>query len=285
MVWEELISLNAGSDPAVRHLEPPGSYRDQDNGSIDWGRETLSVEAALDRDVSVLPRTEDREGYYGPNHFLYWASGLRDALECSEWMKQRGERLDSVLDLGCASGRVIRHFHYQAGLSRVFGCDINRAHVDWINACLPAPIVAFQNTSLPHLPLPDASLDLVTAFSVFTHVEAFDTAWLMEIRRILRPGGVAWLTIHGDRTWSEIQPNWPLYPALQQYPEYRAARSSPIIPKERLVFRLKSQGSYSSQVFYRYDYIQRHWGRYLNFLEIRPTRPKYQDVVILQKEH
>ena len=71
-----------------------------------------------------------------------------------------------------------------------------------------------QNHALPHLPIEDGSTALVYGFSVFTHIDEFETAWLAEIRRILRPGGVAYLTINSDDTWKSLEPRMPLYRRL-----------------------------------------------------------------------
>lgn len=187
--------------------------------------------------------------------------------------------------MGCASGRFIRHAraHSRVGFKKVFGCDINRAHVDWVSHHLPADITVFQNTSIPILSLPDNSIDVVTAFSVFTHIECFDNTWLMEIRRVLKSGGVAWLTIHGERTWRDIAPSWPLYNALVSHPDYASCRASKDLPEERLVFRWHSDRSYSANVFYSEEYIRKVWGRVLTVREFFPALPFFQDVVVLQK--
>jgi SAM-dependent methyltransferase len=165
----------------------------------------------------------------------------------------------------------------------VIGCDINRSHVDWVSKYLPPAIKVFQNTSIPILPLPDASIDVVTAFSVFTHIECFDTTWLMELRRILKPGGIAWLTIHSARVWRDIQPDWPLYNALTSHPDYAAYSESKDLPKERLVFRWHADRSYSANIFYDEAYLRRTWGRILTVRDLFPALPHYQDVLVLQK--
>ena len=169
-------------------------------------------------------------------------------------------------------------------MDRVIGCDINRLHVDWVARNLPREIEIFQNTSIPYLPLPDESLDVVTAFSVFTHIETFDTAWLMEIKRVLRPGGIAWLTVHSDRTWREITPDWPLYGALKTHPEYIQLKGQDKIPQERTVFRWISDASYSANVFYTEEYLHRIWDRIMPMRDMFPGLPHFQDVVVLQKE-
>jgi SAM-dependent methyltransferase len=280
--WEDLISLNSASDMFTDHIGPVSGYLAQDNGSVTWDRTRLPLEVAVRNDQAPLPSTEAREGYYGADHFAFWASGLRDYCEIAQWCETHGQPLTAALDIGCATGRVLRAFDAQGGV-RAFGCDINRRHVDWMAANLPPRITVFQNTSIPALPLPDASVDLVTAFSVFTHVEAFDTTWLAEVRRVLKPGGIAWLTIHGDRVWQEVTPDWPLWHGLAGHPEFRQDRASATLPRPRTVYRWHGDRSYSANVFYRYDYIRAVWGRLMELVEIRPALPRYQDVVILRK--
>ena len=281
-VWEELISLNSSSEMFIDNIGPVSQYLGQDDGSVDWDRSRLHLEKAVENDPYPLPSTEAREFYYGPNHFGFWASGLRDYCEIANWFEQNGQPLGSYLDIGCATGRVARAFDAQGGI-KTYACDINRRHIDWIAANLSKSIVTFQNHSIPTLPLPDECIDLVTAFSVFTHIEAFDTTWLTEIRRILKPGGIAWLTIHGDRTWREVAPDWPLWAPLDAHPDYQKDRESAEIPRPRTVYRWHADRSYSANVFYSYDYIHTVWGRLMDVMEIRPAIPAYQDVVVLRK--
>lgn len=282
-IWEDFISLNSATEMFSEHIGPVVQYLSQDDGSVIWDRDRISLEKAVLSDPSPLPSTAARENYYGPNHFNFWASGLRDYCEIAQWFEANNQPLESYLDIGCATGRVIRAFEAQGNIN-TFGCDINRNHVDWIAANLPPSITVFQNHSIPTLPLPDSCLDLVTAFSVFTHIESFDTTWLAELRRVLKPGGIAWLTIHGDRTWREVNPDWPLWAALDTHPDYKADRASPEIPRPRITYRWHVDRSYSANVFYSYEYIRTVWGRLMNLVEIRPAIPHFQDVVILRKE-
>jgi SAM-dependent methyltransferase len=280
--WEDSISLNSGAGFFSEHIGPAAQFAAQDDGSVVWDRNRIPLDVALSRDKAPLPSTEAREGYYGPNHFNYWASGLRDYCEIAEWLERNDIGISNCLDIGCASGRLIRAFDAQGGVKAI-GCDINRRHVDWVAANLPPTIAVFQNHSIPSLPLAENSIDLVTAFSVFTHVEAFDTTWLMEINRILRPGGIAWLTIHGDRTWKELRPDWPLYGPLDAHPGYGDDRKHTNIPRPRIVYRWHKDKSYSANVFYSYEYIKTVWGRILDIVEIRACLPPYQDAVVLRK--
>lgn len=109
----------------------------------------------------------------------------------------RLEELGDVLDLGIGCGRVARHWHDLAG-PRLHGCDVNGELVDWVRANLP--FVAVQrNDVTPPLPYADASMDLVYAFSVLTHLPAdMQAPWLRELHRVLRPGGRLLVSTHGD---------------------------------------------------------------------------------------
>jgi len=235
-------------------------------------------------DNAALPTTTDREGYFGPNHFSYWASGLRDRNNLMSCADRLGVKVKSYLDFGCATGRVIRHFGAAEPGIKTYGCDINRMHVDWCAKYLPENITVFQNHSIPTLPLPDNSIDMVSAFSVFTHIEAFETSWLMELRRILKPGGIAWLTVHSEKTFEEVKEGWPLHVALRNHPEFQQYKDNQVMDQDRLVFRWKSDRSYSSNVFYTNEYLQRTWGRIMDIKETHRRLPVYQDVVVLQKE-
>jgi SAM-dependent methyltransferase len=283
--WEDGIALEAATPYNPQHIGGVSDYLGQDAGEVPWRSYSSEPIAALAaRDPAPLPSAQDREGYYGSNHFNYWASGFVDYAIILQWLTERNIPLRDYMDMGCASGRVLRHFASQATGVGVIGCDINRRHVDWCAAYMPPGVRVFQNTSLPHLPLPDECLDLVTAFSVFTHVESFDTSWMIELRRLLRPGGVAWVTIHGDRTWREIDQTWPLYVPLTSHPDFIKYQGIAELPEDRLVFRWVSEASYSANVFYRYSYIRKVWGRFFDVVDIFPAMPAYQDVVVLRRQ-
>jgi SAM-dependent methyltransferase len=98
------------------------------------------------------------------------------------------DELEELLDWGCGCGRVLRHWADLSGV-KVFGCDIDRRMVDWCNENLPFA-EATVNELDPPLPYEDASIDLVYAFSVMTHLsEDLQRSWVRECARVLRPGG------------------------------------------------------------------------------------------------
>jgi SAM-dependent methyltransferase len=163
------------------------------------------LHARILADTAPLPVDRDREVYYGDFHLNYWLMGLGDFMLIQEIANKSGVPLKSgarFFDFGCASGRVLRQFIFQAEEVNAYGCDIERNNIRWIKKHLPPKAIVFQNTILPSLPIPDNFMDFIYAGSVFTHISDFEDAWLLELRRILRPNGVAFLTVHTDRTWA-----------------------------------------------------------------------------------
>jgi len=92
----------------------------------------------------------------------------------------RGKR---VLDLGCRSGALTRHFLEG---NEVVGLDVDRAALAKAEALGIQPVQA--NVEEP-LPFEDASFDAVVAGELFEHLQ-FPDALVAEIARVLRPGGV-----------------------------------------------------------------------------------------------
>jgi SAM-dependent methyltransferase len=88
-----------------------------------------------------------------------------------------------VLDLGCRSGALTRHF---LDGNEVVGLDVDRDALAKAAELGIEPVEA--NVEEP-LPFPDASFDAVVAGELFEHLR-FPDELVAEIRRILRPGGV-----------------------------------------------------------------------------------------------
>ena len=283
MIWESYVTLFSDVEPNFNILGPARQYVKSDKRLGDWTN--LDYSQTLEKDTFPLPETADREGYYGDDHFSYWASGLLDAKLLVNAAHKHGTDAKAFLDFGCATGRVLRHFPTTWPEIRAFGCDLNRLHVEWCNRYLPDSCTVFQNHSIPSLPLADGSMDIVSAYSVFTHIEAMETAWLMEIRRVLKPGGIAWITVHSELTLQDMTPDWPLWEPVYEHPETPTKLDAKRqFAADRLVLRWHGDRSYSSNTFYKLDYLQRHWSRIMPIVEVRRRCPSFQDVLIMQKQ-
>ena len=107
---------------------------------------------------------------------------------------------DGILDFGCGVGRMIRWLAEEAEAQPVWGVDIEVPAIRWAQQHLSPPFNFSTCTTLPHLPFEDRTFGLVYAGSVFSHIEDLADAWLLELRRITRPGGHLYLTVHVQTT-------------------------------------------------------------------------------------
>jgi SAM-dependent methyltransferase len=106
-----------------------------------------------------------------------------------------------VLDFGCGSARVLRQFLPEAERAEFWGCDIDAPSIAWVEANLSPPLRVFHSGFAPPLPLDADSFDLVYATSVFTHIDELWSDWLLELHRILAPGGRLVSSFLGKGMW------------------------------------------------------------------------------------
>jgi ubiquinone/menaquinone biosynthesis C-methylase UbiE len=94
----------------------------------------------------------------------------------------------ALIDFGCGSGRLAWALG-QAMRIDYLGIDVVQALLDYARGKSP-PGYRFLLSRALRIPAPDASADMVSAFSVFTHLLHTETyIYLEDIRRVLRPGG------------------------------------------------------------------------------------------------
>jgi SAM-dependent methyltransferase len=177
-------------------LNPKGVYHLLLKSSV----QTRNSESGL-----PIPPKQMWEGY-GMSEKEYLQSGQRHMAAMQRILASAGsstEKLNRVLDLGCAAGRMLRFYPYQEGRSELWGVDINAPYISWCQNHLSPPFLFATVTTVPHLPFEDNFFDLVYCGSVFTHITDLADAWLLEVRRVLRKGGYAYITVQ-DKTSVEI---------------------------------------------------------------------------------
>jgi SAM-dependent methyltransferase len=133
--------------------------------------------------------------------------GRRTAANVARCFEAAGAPLASlkdVLDFGCGCGRTLRWLTPEYPQVRWYGSDIDAEAIEWCRAHLPG----VYKTNPPHPPLPftDSAFDAVFGVSVFTHLdEATQRAWVPELRRVLKPGGVLLLSFYSPRVWQDSE--------------------------------------------------------------------------------
>jgi SAM-dependent methyltransferase len=222
-----------------------------------------------------VPPEGMRAGYNGPN---YLESGKRAATAILEAVRRHHSGLSprDILDWGSSSGRVLRHFPDVVPGSRCWGCDIDAWTINWAAANLVPPLKFFRSTTTPALPFASASFDLIYAISVFTHLsDNFDT-WLLELRRLLRPGGFLFVTINDEHVWERLAAE-PTSAAALRCP--RLDFSIPLTDD----FVTHGLGPHA-QSFWHTSGIRRRWSFAFDVLEITPRLiDRGQTGVVLRK--
>ena len=100
-----------------------------------------------------------------------------------------------VLDLGCGYGGRTLYYARECGARRVEGVEITQAVVDRCTALaarLGCHNAGFRVGIAEELPFENERFDAVVSFDVLEHVDDPVRA-VEEVRRVLRPGGRAWL--------------------------------------------------------------------------------------------
>ena len=248
------------------------SHRVLDRIGRRWGspdRVSPDLVARAANDHLPLPDVDEREGYYVDDHVGYWSSGLEDydkVVRAASEFSVTGTRM---YDFGGSTGRVFRHFYCQNPHFEVWTSDFKLRTYLWNQRYMPSEICVFLNSFVPSLPLPDRYCDIVTAFSVFTHIDELESAWLLELRRVLRPGGLLYVTIHDETFW-EHMPKY-LLEVLQESANGEGLRKGSPFPGPRTAFSFPTADSYySCNVFHSVDYVRQQWQRYFDILDVRP---------------
>lgn len=157
-----------------------------------------------------------------PPEGLMWSAGAPDMenflVVADAWTQLVQRHLPSrgvVLDVGCGCGRLARSLVFDAAVEGYVGFDCIAASIAWCETHVlpasggkrwefhhvdarsaeynPAGTIRSQDVRFP---CGDASIDVVVAASVFTHLLEPDAArYLQEIARVLKPEGRALVTI------------------------------------------------------------------------------------------
>jgi SAM-dependent methyltransferase len=173
-----------------------------------------------------------------------------------------------VLDFGCGSGKVMRHFLGEARDGELWGCDIDAPSIDWINAELHPPLQAFANGEAPPLDVADGRFDLVWSVSVFTHLTDHWAGWLAELHRVLAPGGLAIVSFLGGA----------------MYEVWTGERWD----ADRIGMTVLDYGQDWDRggptVFHSPWWLREHWGRAFEFVQLREgSAPREHGLVLLRR--
>lgn len=132
----------------------------------------------------------------------------------------RGDGIETVgrtlVDLGCGDGIITLGLARQGRFGTTLGLDLvevdeafldAQAQAHGVDPVGPDDHLTFARSEPNRIPLADDSVDVITAWSVFEHVDT-PVDLLREVFRVLRPGGVIviqvwplWYSEHGSHLW------------------------------------------------------------------------------------
>lgn len=154
----------------------------------------------------------------------------------------------TILDFGCGCGRTALWFRKLRKDVDYAGVDIDRECIAWDERHLG--FGAFEvGPAEPPTRFASGAFDLVVSISVFTHLdEELGRSWLSELKRVIRPGGYAFLSVHSEASATTL-------PA--------SAREK--LARDGIVFnRSGALGGifpgYYQNTHHLWSYIQRDWG-------------------------
>lgn len=103
-----------------------------------------------------------------------------------------------IVDFGSCWGRISRFFMRDVTLDHIHGIDVEPAFVDTCRVLFGSNNFSVCS-ALPPSSFKDSTMNLVTAYSVFSHLsEAAFKAWLLDFHRALKPRGTVAFTTRNE---------------------------------------------------------------------------------------
>jgi SAM-dependent methyltransferase len=265
---------------SARVAPPPPSFQELAYKPYQAGRDFV---IALHQGASTAPNADGPIPPRGLRTLGYSVSGrlhveqMRTIVEASGFSFERPGR---ILDFGCGAGRMIRHLRDVAETCEIWGTDISAAHIYWCKQHLSPPFHFATTTKVPHLPFEDRSFQFIYCGSVFTHIDDLADAWLLELRRILAPGGRLYLTIHDDHTVALFESGRYEAAAIVTY-----MKSAAIYREAKDGFGMFTIGrDDASQVFYDLEYFSKTLRSMFEILSVTREAYFYQTAILLRRK-
>ncbi|MCB8994709.1 MAG: class I SAM-dependent methyltransferase [Bacteroidales bacterium] len=134
------------------------------------------------------------------NYYSFYTRSIESARWLVSWFeKYKNPENVKILDWGCGPGRIIRHLPSLLPSScELFGSDYNKKYISWCSKNIPG--IQFKTNELqPPLDFESDFFDIIYGISIFTHLsEEMHYKWFAELLRVCKPGGIIFLTLHGE---------------------------------------------------------------------------------------
>jgi hypothetical protein len=156
------------------------------------------------------PPAHIQEQFVGHSYEVAYTEAFSFAHVVAQWSLNNGRgplaSLDHVLDFGSGWGRITRVLlACQVHPRNIIAADVDQDMTALVNVALPG-ITAMTVDPMPPTLLNDATLDLVTAYSVFSHLSPeVHGAWAHEFGRLAADGALVVLTVLDRVFFEQVQ--------------------------------------------------------------------------------
>ncbi|MBV2186330.1 MAG: class I SAM-dependent methyltransferase [Rhizobium sp.] len=189
-------------------------------------------------------------------------NALREGFRFYEFFKTEAAKAgtplhtgSNILDFGTGWGRYLRFFWKDVSECRLHGVDTDPEIIDLCRSLnIPGQLARIE--PLGCLPYEDASMDVILAYSVFTHLpENVHLHWMNEFKRVTRRGGIVAMTIEPRRFLEFVialkgrPPESGWHAGLQRFSDYASAML-PAYDSGQLVYLPTGGGNYRDAIVY-----------------------------------
>jgi|SRR6185369_4302025 len=158
----------------------------------------------MDYDATDIAVSYDRGRNHGPEVLDLWMDAIASHVG--------GHRIDTILDLGCGTGRFSESLATRFD-ANVIGIDPSTKMLEQAVSKAHSPRIRYEIGRGESIPLPDNSVDLIFMSMIFHHFEDPKLA-ARECRRVLRSNGTVFMRAGtSDRI--------AFYPYVEFFPETR----------------------------------------------------------------
>lgn len=206
---------------------------------------------------------------------------------CSILNETIGTKGIKVLDFGCGSGRVALPLSEMLDNGSVHGADVDEDAVEYVRLLQKSNCTASKSPVSPPLDFPDSSFDAVYSISVWSHFdEALGASWLEEMSRVLRPGGIAIISIAGMKVvqhWAKENS------AIAGIDEDYLNQSGVVFFEYRDINNATKYPGISGQIPWGHTliskgHVEEVWSRYFSILDVGSrSLPGGQDLIVMRK--
>lgn len=142
--------------------------------------------------VNNFGRSVNSTEYWDEIYHQDWTSPKREWPTKNHMITERTDKNDTVLDIACGTGSILRHLQNQ-GYHSLYGTELSNICIERLSALG----ISMFKSQLPRISCSNDRFDVVIASQILEHIVRRNT-FLREIKRVMKPGGQAFIFVPDD---------------------------------------------------------------------------------------